>query len=261
MRKKLILLGSFLLVVMVGCASSGYFGVPNRALGVPEEFGQTEAAIASAENSAGAKYCPEKIARAKALAKEGAETYWACRTAEGMALLAQARQLAKEAESCQPPPRAAAPPPPRAAEKVIILAAEPKVEEKVAALAAEPKPKVIILAFEDVHFDFDKSTLTPEAQVILKRNIQILKDNPKAQVRIAGYTSSSGTEPYNQRLSERRAKAVEDYLIKEGLIAPDRLSKIGYGETRPAEYEAAPKDLYSPAAKANMRVLFEIIVK
>ena len=74
MRKKLILLGSFLLFVMVGCASSSYFGVPDKALGVPDEFGQTEAAIASAENSAGAKYCPEKIARAKALAKEGVET-------------------------------------------------------------------------------------------------------------------------------------------------------------------------------------------
>ena len=258
MRKKLILLGSFLVFVMVGCAPSGYFGVPNKAIGVPDKFGQTEEAIASAENSAGAQYCPDKIAKAKALAKEGAETYWACRTAEGMALLAQARQLAKEAESCQPPSRAAAPPPPR---KVIILASEPKVEEKVVALAAEPKEKIIILAFEDTHFDFDKSTLKPEAQVILKRNIQILKANPKAKVRIAGYTSASGTESYNQKLSERRAKAVEDYLIKEGLIAPDRLSKIGYGETRPAMYEAAPKDLYSEAAKANMRVLFEIIVE
>ena len=108
MRKKLILLGSFLLFVIVGCAQSSYFGVPNRAIGVPDEFGQTEAAIASAENSEGAKYCPEKIARAKALAKEGVETYWACRTAEAMRLLADARQLAKEAEGCQPPP------PPRA---------------------------------------------------------------------------------------------------------------------------------------------------
>ena len=97
--------------------------------------------------------------------------------------------------------------------------------------------------------------------MILKRNIQILKANPKVKVRIAGYTSASGTESYNQRLSERRANAVKEYLTKEGVIAPDRLSTIGYGETRPAMYEAAPKDLYSEAAKANMRVLFEIIVE
>jgi outer membrane protein OmpA-like peptidoglycan-associated protein len=88
-----------------------------------------------------------------------------------------------------------------------------------------------------------------------------MKDNPNAQVRIAGYTSASGTEEYNQKLSERRAKAVEEYLINEGIIAPDRLTMIGYGETNPAVYEAAPKDLYSKAAKANMRVLFEIVVK
>jgi len=154
-------------------------------------------------------------------------------------------------------------PEPKVEEKVIILASEPKVEEKVSILASEPKveEKVVILAFEDVHFDFDKATLTEEAQVILKRNIQILKENPKVKVRIAGYTSASGTESYNQRLSERRANAVKEYLAKEGIIAPDRLFTIGYGETRPAMYEAAPKDLYSAAAKANMRVLFEIIVK
>jgi len=144
-------------------------------------------------------------------------------------------------------------------ETVVIVASEPMVEEKVVAAATEPK--VIILAFEDVHFDFDKSTLKPEAQTILKRNIQLLKDNPKAKIRIAGYTSAAGTEAYNQKLSERRAKAVQEYLINEGVIAPDRLSTIGYGETNPAMYEAAPKELYSKAAKANMRVLFEIIVQ
>jgi len=153
-------------------------------------------------------------------------------------------------------------------EKVVIVVSEPKVEEKVVAAVSEPKvmvaaaePKIIILAFEDVHFDFDKSTLKPEAKTILKRNIQLLKDNPKAKVRIAGYTSASGTEAYNQRLSERRANAVQAYLINEGVITRDRLTTIGYGEANPAMYEAAPKELYSKEAKANMRVLFEIIVR
>ena len=161
-------------------------------------------------------------------------------------------------------------------EKVIIFASEPKVEEKVVAAVSETKAeekgvaavsetkaeeKIIILAFEDVHFDFDKSTLKPEAQTILKRNIQLLKDNPKAKVRIAGYTSAAGTEAYNQKLSERRANAVQEYLINEGVITRDRLSTIGYGETNPAMYEAAPKEIYSKAAKANMRVLFEISVQ
>ena len=137
-----------------------------------------------------------------------------------------------------------------AEEKVIVIASEPKIVEKV-----------IILALEDVHFDFDKSTLTKEAQAILKRNIQVLKKNPKTKVLIAGYTSASGTDEYNQRLSERRAKSVYDYLTNEGVVTPGRLSTIGYGKKHPAMYEAAPKDLYSTEAKANMRVLFEVVVE
>lgn len=148
----------------------------------------------------------------------------------------------------------------KAPEKVVVVVAEePKVVEKVKVLAVEPK--VIVLAFEDVHFDFDKSTLTPEAKEILKRTAQILKENPKADIRIAGYTSASGTVKYNQTLSERRANAVKSYLVDEGLISSDKLVTIGFGERSPAEYESAPKDLYSKAAKANMRVIFEIIVK
>jgi OOP family OmpA-OmpF porin len=92
--------------------------------------------------------------------------------------------------------------------KVVILASEPKVEEKVKVAAAEPE-EVVVLAFEDVHFDFNQSTLTPEAQIILKRNILILQENPKAHIRIAGYTSASGTDEYNQALSERRANSIQ----------------------------------------------------
>lgn len=150
---------------------------------------------------------------------------------------------------------------PLVVEKLVILAAEPKAEEKVVAFVSEKKAEVIILAFEDIHFDFNQSTLKPEAQAILKRNVQLLKENPKAKIRVAGYSSASGTQEYNQSLSERRAKAVQEYLVNEGVITRERLTTIGYGETHPAEFEAAPKDLYSESAKANMRVLFEIIVQ
>lgn len=146
-------------------------------------------------------------------------------------------------------------------ERVVYLASEPTIVEKIVYVAKEPKERVVVIAFEDIHFDFDKATLKPEAQMILKRNIQVLKENPKAHVRIAGYTSASGTDAYNQKLSERRANAVKGYLASEGLIAQDRLTMIGYGEKNPATYEAAPKELYSDAAKSNMRVLFEIVVQ
>ncbi|MFZ2956549.1 MAG: OmpA family protein [Candidatus Ozemobacteraceae bacterium] len=153
-------------------------------------------------------------------------------------------------------------PVPEPKEITVVPEETPKVEEKVESLASEPKIEggVITLTFEDVHFNFDKSTLTEPAKAILKRTIQKLKDNPQTRVRISGYTSASGSDEYNQRLSERRANAVEKYLVNEGAISPDRLTTIGYGETNPAEHEAAPKQKYSKAAKANMRVIFETIV-
>jgi outer membrane protein OmpA-like peptidoglycan-associated protein len=144
---------------------------------------------------------------------------------------------------------------PEPVEVIVVADESPMIEEKVKYVAA--RPGIVILAFEDIHFDFDKATLTDAAKVILKRSIWILKDNPGVKVRIAGYTSASGSSAYNQRLSERRAAAVENYLINEGLISPDRLRTIGFGERRPAAYEASPKRLYSNAAMSNMRVLFE----
>ncbi len=81
MKKSFFLLMVMIMFLFLGTSCTTYhFGVPDRAVGVPAEFDQTEAAIAQAEQSQGAKYCPEKIARAKELAKKGAETYWACRT-------------------------------------------------------------------------------------------------------------------------------------------------------------------------------------
>jgi outer membrane beta-barrel protein len=126
---------------------------------------------------------------------------------------------------------------------------------------APPKAEVKFIILEEEHFDFDKSTLTAKGVEVMERNVQVFKDNPEMKVRIAGYASASGTEEYNQKLSERRAKTVQDYLIKEGGIAPGRMTTIGYGETRPEVYEPIPTDIESKAAKANRRVLFEIIVK
>lgn len=148
---------------------------------------------------------------------------------------------------------------PRVVEKVVFVTTEPQLEQEI--LAAAAVPKIVILAFEDIHFDVNKATLTPEAQTILKRNILLLKDNPKAKVRIAGYTSVTGTEAYIYELSERRATAVQEYLVSEGIISWERLVTVGYGGVNPAAYESAPREIYSKVAKANERVIFEIIVQ
>ena len=93
-----------------------------------------------------------------------------------------------------------------------------------------------------------------------KQAQKVLKENPKMKVRMAGYTSAQGTEESNQKLSERRANSVGNYLIEKG-IAKERITTIGYGRTKPAMCEVSPGDINSKEAKANMRVLFEIMVK
>ena len=142
-------------------------------------------------------------------------------------------------------------------------AAAPVAAAAVAPIeAAAEAPPVVVksIVLEDSHFDFDKSELRPEGMAALRENLELLKENPTAKVRVAGYTSMSGTAEYNQKLSERRAAAVEKYLVAAG-IAPSRITSIGYGETRPKTYEAKPRDINSAAAKSNMRVLFEVSVK
>lgn len=131
--------------------------------------------------------------------------------------------------------------------KVMMLVLDQKADEKV-------------VAFGDTHFDYNQSTLTNDAKTLLDKDVQLLKENPKMKVRMAGYTSAQGTEESNQKLSEGRANAVRNYLIGKG-IAPGRVTIIGYGRTKPALYEVSPGDINTKEAKANMRVLFEVVVK
>ena len=130
---------------------------------------------------------------------------------------------------------------------------------KVMILVLDPKDDQKVLAFGDTHFDFDQSTLSDKAKILLNKDVLLLKENPRTNVRMAGYTSAQGTEDVNQKMSERRANSVRDYLIEEG-IAPERITVIGYGRTRPAMYEVTPGNINSKEALANMRVLFEVVV-
>jgi len=88
------------------------------------------------------------------------------------------------------------------------------------------------IVFEDVHFDFDMSTLRPDAIQILDRAVMTLQANPMLNVTIEGHTDSIGTAEYNLSLGERRANAVRDYLLNRG-IAAARMRTVSYGEERP----------------------------
>ena len=88
------------------------------------------------------------------------------------------------------------------------------------------------IMFEDVHFDFDRSNLKPEAIAILDRAVMTLQANPMLSVTIEGHTDSVGTAEYNLSLGERRANAVRDYLLNRG-IGANRMRTVSYGEERP----------------------------
>lgn len=95
-------------------------------------------------------------------------------------------------------------------------------------LAAVNKPQVI----ENIFYDFDKATLRPESKTALDEVVAMMNDNPNVAIEMGAHTDRKGSDEYNIRLSDRRAKSVVDYLIAAG-IKPDRLSWKGYGESVP----------------------------
>ena len=84
-----------------------------------------------------------------------------------------------------------------------------------------------------INFDVDKYNIKPQYHNELKTVGDFLKEFPKSHGEIAGHTDSSFTNEYNQKLSERRANSVKEYIIKNFGIAPARISSKGYGEDKP----------------------------
>ena len=86
--------------------------------------------------------------------------------------------------------------------------------------------------FEDVHFDFDRYSLRPEATRILDEAIKAMQEDPELRITVEGHTCNIGTTEYNLALGERRSNAVRDYLVNRGVTA-GRLQTVSYGEERP----------------------------
>jgi len=91
---------------------------------------------------------------------------------------------------------------------------------------------------QDYLFDFDKAVVKADYYPVLDGVVKIMNANPNLSVRLEGHTDSIGAAAYNQKLSERRANAVMNYLINQGGVSASRLSTIGYGEERPVASNA-----------------------
>ena len=131
---------------------------------------------------------------------------------------------------CEPDlvPKPAAPPPPPAA-----APAPPPPPAPAPAPAPAPQVQKITLASKAL-FDFDKAILKPEGKAAIDSEIiSKLSSVQKLElVLVTGHTDRIGSQQYNQRLSERRADAVRDYLVSRG-VPRDRIETLGMGKTQP----------------------------
>ena len=127
-----------------------------------------------------------------------------------------------------PPPPAAPPPPPPPPAR------------------PEPAPTAVTIDLRGVEFKFDHPRVgeklvpslkapTADSVAILDEAIDTLKRNPNIRVEVDGHTDSVGTDAYNQKLSERRAKGVYDYLIAHGIDASRLDGPKGFGESQPID--------------------------
>ncbi len=146
---------------------------------------------------------------------------------------------------------------------------EPQIEEKKPDINISPPKAVEVLPdikLEDldvgesiivpnIYFEFNQAYLRRESLSTLDKIVEKLKKNPKIKLEIQGHTDNIGSKEYNQKLSEKRANVVMEYLIKNG-ISPERLRAKGFGETKPI----APNSTEEGRSK-NRRTEFLILEK
>ncbi len=134
-------------------------------------------------------------------------------------------RIAPPGSGVSPKPKASQAPPPRpvpvqhaSSNEVDLHAMEPAVGTRV--------------RLDNVQFEFDKATLLPGYEKELKKLVDLMTDFPYLRAEIEGHTDDQGSDAYNDKLSNERAKAVVDYLVKKKVSA-DRITSKGYGKREP----------------------------
>ncbi|CAN5118728.1 hypothetical protein BH23BAC1_BH23BAC1_14310 [soil metagenome] len=109
------------------------------------------------------------------------------------------------------------------------------------------------LKFESLEFANGKAEILPAMYSDLDKVIDFMLDNPDFNLKISGHTDSDGKEDFNYELSQKRAEAIENYLVLYGKVDPSRIEAKGFGSSRPLIKEETAAD-----KKLNRRVEFEI---
>lgn len=92
-----------------------------------------------------------------------------------------------------------------------------------------------------IYFDFDSSEVRPQDQELVSRHAMQISDNPGARVRLEGHADERGSREYNIGLGERRAQAVRQMLMIQG-VTPSQISTVSFGEERPASFGNTESD-------------------
>ena len=112
------------------------------------------------------------------------------------------------------------------------LRIEPSEESEEYTLQFPLPPINVPVLIDNIFYEFDKATLTPESTDALDKLVVMLNENPNITIELSSHCDYRGNDAYNQRLSQRRAESVVNYLIDHGVL-PERLVAVGYGEERP----------------------------
>ena len=104
----------------------------------------------------------------------------------------------------------------------------------------ESKSEIRIELAADVLFDFDKVDILPKAREALKQAAEVIQEKAKGIVQIEGHTDSKGSDAYNQKLSERRANAVKDWLTNREGLKKVRFAARGFGAKKPVVPNTKP---------------------
>jgi len=262
-RKALVVLVALLVVLLAGLGFLGY-DIRRRTDAIERELGSLSA----------------RTDQAAALSRQAMDRAVAAEASAGAA--AQGRQLAEEqqqaAEEQKTLARQEADSARRQTASALEVAAEAQVEadrirkqaeaevnrlEQALGQIAETRRTalglVMNLGSDYLKFEFDKAELRPEDRELLSRITGILATSQDYTVSVNGHTDDVGTEEYNQKLSERRAEAVRDYLVKAGLPA-GILSVTGHGKTRPlvpgTSERARAKNRRVELGIVNTRILY-----
>ncbi len=112
-----------------------------------------------------------------------------------------------------------------------------------------------VVRLNNIFFEFGKAVLLPESFPELDRTAEFMKNNPTIEIEIGGHTDNIGSDAFNQKLSERRAQAVADYLITKG-VDKKRMTVVGYGPHRPIAFNTDEE-----GRAMNRRVEFKVMKK